>query len=125
MPPFIWNVTSFFSADFSLPLQATKVGFAVLKNCFVVLFAYMEFFLKLKELESMTGRASFTVQPDYIFELDYQNTRSKKFAEYAEKYDVKLGYHGSRMDNFHSILHNGLQVHMTKVILYYSVKTVS
>jgi len=73
---------------------------------------------QLKELESMTGRASFTVQPDYIFELDYQNTRSKKFAEYAEKYDVKLGYHGSRMDNFHSILHNGLQVHMTKNALF-------
>ena len=64
----------------------------------------------------MTGRASFSVQPDYIFELDYQNTSSKKFAEYAEKYNVKLGYHGSRMDNFHSILHNGLQVHMTKVV---------
>ena len=56
------------------------------------------------------------MQPDYIFELEYQSANSRKFDEYAKNYGVRLGYHGSALDNFHSILHNGLQVHMTKVV---------
>ena len=75
-------------------------------------------------MEDKTGKASFSVQPDYIFEVKYKPSQnSKKFADYALEYDIKYGYHGSRLDNFHSILHNGLQVHMTKVGFHFTMNT--
>jgi len=73
---------------------------------------------KLKDLETETGQSSFSLSPDFIFEIDYQTKSSEKFDEQVKQYGVKYGYHGSRMDNFHSIVSNGLQVHMMKNGLY-------
>eukprot|EP00795_Rhopilema_esculentum_P005965 gene5965-11318_t len=72
-----------------------------------------------KELEQKTGKSSFSIKPDYMFEIKYLNSySSRKFDEYGQSYNIKFGYHGSRLDNFYSILHNGLQVHMTKNALF-------
>ena len=73
----------------------------------------------MQELQDKIGEASFPLQPNFVFEVKYlKNANSAKFDSLAQSYDVKHGYHGSRLDNFHSILHNGLQVHMTKVDIY-------
>lgn len=72
-----------------------------------------------QELQDKTGEASFSLQPSHVFEVKYRNSQScAKFDDLAQNYDIKYGYHGSRLDNFHSILHNGLQVHMTKNALF-------
>ena len=62
-----------------------------------------------------TGEASFSVTPDHVFEVRYHNNASLTFDQQKEELGTKLGYHGSRMDNFYSIVNNGLQVHLMKV----------
>ncbi|XP_047139815.1 protein mono-ADP-ribosyltransferase PARP16 [Hydra vulgaris] len=66
------------------------------------------------DVQKKTGCSSYQVQPDYIFEIKYNTFSSQKFDDLAKMYGVKYGFHGSRMDNFHSIVNNGLQVHMVK-----------
>jgi len=68
----------------------------------------------LKDLQEKTGEASYTVVPDHVFEVGYNTKSSLEFDASALEYGVKLGYHGSRMDNFYSIASNGLQVHLMK-----------
>ncbi|XP_057304627.1 protein mono-ADP-ribosyltransferase PARP16-like isoform X5 [Hydractinia symbiolongicarpus] len=68
----------------------------------------------LKDLQEKTGQSSFSLQPDYIFEVCYTTNASQTFEQQSRHYGVKYGYHGSRMDNFYSITSNGLQVHMMK-----------
>ena len=77
--------------------------------------------LKFSEIEQKTGQASYSsTEPDYIFEVEYSetNTHSAKFDELSQSCDVWYAYHGSRVDNFHSILHNGLHAHLNKVSLH-------
>lgn len=78
-------------------------------NCF------FSSFFQLKELQEKTGESSYTVVPDYVFEVGNHTKSSTEFDESAQQYGVKYGYHGSRMDNFYSIASNGLQVHLMKV----------
>ena len=47
-------------------------------------------------------------QPQFIFELVYSNEQETKFLSTAKSHGVLLAYHGSSVENFHSILHNGL-----------------
>lgn len=68
----------------------------------------------LTDLQEKTGQSSFSLQPDYIFEVCYTTNASQTFEQQSRHYGVKYGYHGSRMDNFYSITSNGLQVHMMK-----------
>lgn len=70
---------------------------------------------QLKKIQDKTGESSFSLQPDEIYEITYKTGASQKFDEMKEKYGIKYGYHGSRLDNFYSIINNGLQVHMMKV----------
>lgn len=83
----------------------------------------MSIYFQLNDLELQTGQSSFALTPDFIFEVKYYTNSSQKFTEQKTQYGIKYGYHGSRMDNFYSIVSNGLQVHMMKVgdvILYFS-----
>jgi len=61
--------------------------------------------------------------PDYLFAVTYADNVDKKFDELRGDRRLMYAYHGSRLDNFHSILHYGLQGHLNKVIVLYSVKT--
>ena len=47
-------------------------------------------------------------KPQFIFELVYSNEQEAKFQSIAGSHGVFLAYHGSSVENFHSILHNGL-----------------
>ena len=57
--------------------------------------------------------------PDFTFEVEYSETSTlnAKFNELSQIHDVWYAYHGSRVDNFHSILNNGLHAHLNKVSL--------
>ncbi len=47
-------------------------------------------------------------QPQFIFELVYSDEQETKFLRIAGSHGILLAYHGSSVENFHSILHNGL-----------------
>ena len=73
---------------------------------------------QFKEIERRTGEASYqSIQPDFVFEVIYNksNTLSARFDELSQMYTTLYAYHGSALDNFHSILHNGLHAHLNKV----------
>ena len=57
--------------------------------------------------------------PNLIFQVASakQSTSEEKWKELAKGHSTFYAYHGSRLENFHSIIHYGLQQHMCKVIL--------
>ena len=87
-----------------------------ISNCVFVFYWCQQF----SEIEEKTGQASYSsTTPDFIFEVEYSetNTLNAKFNELSQIHDVWYAYHGSRVDNFHSILNNGLHAHLNKVSL--------
>ncbi|KAK1888311.1 Protein mono-ADP-ribosyltransferase PARP16 [Dissostichus eleginoides] len=44
--------------------------------------------------------------PDFLFELEFEKMREGR--------DLFYAFHGSRLENFHSIIHNGLHCHLNK-----------
>ena len=67
-------------------------------------------------IQELTGQASYQVTPSYVFEVQYNSAANQKFEELRQAKDLIYAYHGSRLDNFYSILHNGLHAHMNKVL---------
>uniref|UniRef100_A0A3Q2CMQ6 Poly [ADP-ribose] polymerase n=1 Tax=Cyprinodon variegatus TaxID=28743 RepID=A0A3Q2CMQ6_CYPVA len=53
--------------------------------------------------------------PDFLFELEYSDHLNSRFEKTREGRDVFYAFHGSRLENFHSIIHNGLHCHLNKV----------
>ena len=53
--------------------------------------------------------------PSYVFEVQYNSAANQRFEELRQAKDLMYAYHGSRLDNFYSIIHNGLYAHMNKV----------
>ncbi|XP_053665853.1 protein mono-ADP-ribosyltransferase PARP16-like [Anopheles marshallii] len=58
--------------------------------------------------------------PSLIFEVSYRDNHSSEraFQEHATEFRTRHAFHGSRLFNFHSILHYGLQQHLNKVSLF-------
>lgn len=54
-------------------------------------------------------------EPNYIFAVSPSATADEKFVHLQNNRDLLYAYHGSRLENFYSILHNGLASHMNKV----------
>ncbi|XP_013804476.2 protein mono-ADP-ribosyltransferase PARP16 [Apteryx mantelli] len=71
---------------------------------------------KIQELTGMSGAA--VPAPDFLFEIMYCEQMNTKFAETRGERDLIYAFHGSRLENFHSILHNGLQCHLNKTSLF-------
>jgi hypothetical protein len=69
--------------------------------------------LKFEELQKKTGRSSYKIRPDFVFKVEYQD--SGKFSSQRGTFGTFYAYHGSRLENFHSILHHGLISHLNKV----------
>ncbi|CAG5114582.1 unnamed protein product [Candidula unifasciata] len=83
------------------------------------------FRLKLKQknkcfqlIKELTGQVMDTAEPNYIFEIVYNEERERKFKELQGARKTFHGYHGSRFDNFYSILHSGLNAHLNKVSVF-------
>jgi len=66
--------------------------------------------------------------PSYIFKVNYKNCsvdgedkvprciqHNQEFEKLKKEYGSFYGYHGSSFENFHSILHYGLQTNLNKV----------
>lgn len=53
--------------------------------------------------------------PDFLFEIEYSSPANAKFYETKGERDLIYAFHGSRLENFHSIIHNGLHCHLNKV----------
>ncbi|XP_027544169.1 mono [ADP-ribose] polymerase PARP16, partial [Neopelma chrysocephalum] len=71
---------------------------------------------KIQELTGMSGAA--VPAPDYLFEVVYCDQMNTKFAETKGERDLIYAFHGSRLENFHSILHNGLHCHLNRTSLF-------
>ncbi|XP_010163756.1 protein mono-ADP-ribosyltransferase PARP16, partial [Antrostomus carolinensis] len=71
---------------------------------------------KIQELTGMSGAA--VPAPDYLFEIMYCDQMNTKFAETRGEQDLIYAFHGSRLENFHSILHNGLHCHLNRTSLF-------
>uniref|UniRef100_A0A1X7T225 PARP catalytic domain-containing protein n=1 Tax=Amphimedon queenslandica TaxID=400682 RepID=A0A1X7T225_AMPQE len=73
----------------------------------------------LQQLNSLDNRV-ITLLYDIIctkgFRLSYKpgHEREEKWQRTASEYGTFLAYHGSRVENFHPIAHNGLLSHINK-----------
>lgn len=88
-------------------------------SVFAVLFTiclfnfYFPQYAKLCNLTENEG--SWAPMPDFLFELEYSDLLNTRFEKTREGRDVFYAFHGSRLENFHSIIHNGLHCHLNKV----------
>lgn len=55
---------------------------------------------------------------DAVFEVEHSPQADRRFEDARGDREVFFAYHGSRLDNFYSILHNGLLAHMNKNSLF-------
>ncbi|CAN8004368.1 unnamed protein product [Ixodes hexagonus] len=55
---------------------------------------------------------------DLVFEVEHNPQTERRFVAARGDRDVFYAYHGSRLDNFYSILQNGLLAHMNKNSLF-------
>lgn len=75
---------------------------------------------KYQKIQELMGVPSIAVAaPDFLFEIAYCKQMEAKFEEARAGRDLIYAFHGSRLENFHSILHNGLQCHLNKVRALY------
>ncbi|XP_062403945.1 protein mono-ADP-ribosyltransferase PARP16 [Sardina pilchardus] len=56
--------------------------------------------------------------PDFLFEVDYCEQMTSRFEKTRAGRDIIHAFHGSRLENFHSILHHGLHCHLNKTSLF-------
>ncbi|CAF1568294.1 unnamed protein product [Adineta steineri] len=58
--------------------------------------------------------------PNFAFEINYNQIRNERFNDLSENghYKTFYAYHGTRLDNLHSILHIGFLGHMNKLSLF-------
>lgn len=57
-----------------------------------------------------------TRRPDYVFRLEYVAEHEARFQELATPHGTFHAFHGSSVERFHSILHNGLLNMFNKVL---------
>ena len=57
-----------------------------------------------------------TPAPSHIFEVVYSPDRLKKWEDLHEDHKIITAFHGTAVQNIHSILHNGLISHLNKVL---------
>ncbi|KAM9808328.1 protein mono-ADP-ribosyltransferase PARP16 [Neosynchiropus ocellatus] len=62
----------------------------------------------------MDNDGIFVPVPDFLFELEYCDQMKARFEKTRADRDVFYAFHGSRLENFHSIIHNGLHCHLNK-----------
>lgn len=57
-------------------------------------------------------------KPTYIFEVTTSDETfaEEKFRGYKQQFNSTFGYHGSKLESFHSILNYGLQQHLCKEV---------
>ncbi|XP_005990180.1 protein mono-ADP-ribosyltransferase PARP16 [Latimeria chalumnae] len=72
-----------------------------------------------EKIQELTGFTNSSVpSPDFLFEVMYCDQLNAKFKETKGERDIFYAFHGSRLENFHSIVHNGLHCHLNKTSLF-------
>ncbi|XP_072818322.1 protein mono-ADP-ribosyltransferase PARP16 isoform X3 [Vicugna pacos] len=72
-----------------------------------------------EKIQKLTGAPHTPVPiPDFLFEIEYSDPANAKFYETKGERDLIYAFHGSRLENFHSIIHNGLHCHLNKTSLF-------
>nr|XP_020667814.1 mono [ADP-ribose] polymerase PARP16 [Pogona vitticeps]XP_020667815.1 mono [ADP-ribose] polymerase PARP16 [Pogona vitticeps] len=70
-------------------------------------------------IQELTGAPSVPVPaPDFLFEIIYFNQMNATFEETKAGRDLIYASHGSNLESFHSIVHNGLQCHLNRTSLF-------
>ncbi|KAL4228221.1 Protein mono-ADP-ribosyltransferase parp16 [Mactra antiquata] len=73
---------------------------------------------EFSKIRDLTGHTVKVPEPNYIFEVTPSIAADEKFLHLQNNRDLMYAYHGSRLENFHSILHNGLASHMNKTSVF-------
>ncbi|XP_068409813.1 protein mono-ADP-ribosyltransferase PARP16 isoform X3 [Eschrichtius robustus] len=74
---------------------------------------------EFEKIQKLTGAPHTPVPvPDFLFEIEYSDPANAKFYETKGERDLIYAFHGSRLENFHSIIHNGLHCHLNKTSLF-------
>uniref|UniRef100_G3TE61 Poly [ADP-ribose] polymerase n=2 Tax=Loxodonta africana TaxID=9785 RepID=G3TE61_LOXAF len=74
---------------------------------------------EFEKIQKLTGASHTPVPtPDFLFEIEYSDPANAKFYETKGERDLIYAFHGSRLENFHSIIHNGLHCHLNKTSLF-------
>ncbi|XP_074248905.1 protein mono-ADP-ribosyltransferase PARP16 isoform X2 [Saimiri boliviensis] len=74
---------------------------------------------EFEKIQKLTGAPHTPVPaPDFLFEIEYFDPANAKFYETKGERDLIYAFHGSRLENFHSIIHNGLHCHLNKTSLF-------
>ncbi|KAM4829283.1 protein mono-ADP-ribosyltransferase PARP16 isoform 2-T2 [Thomomys bottae] len=74
---------------------------------------------EFEKIQQLTGSSHMAVPaPDFLFEIEYFNSANAKFYETKGERELFYAFHGSRLENFHSILHSGLHCHLNKTSLF-------
>lgn len=61
----------------------------------------------------LPGKVTKALTPDYVFEVEYPEKVRSAWARRKAQKETFLAYHGSRIENFYSILKFGLQQHFS------------
>ncbi|XP_037063298.1 protein mono-ADP-ribosyltransferase PARP16 isoform X1 [Peromyscus leucopus] len=74
---------------------------------------------EFEKIQQLTGAPRSPVPtPDFLFEIEYFDPANARFYETKGERDLIYAFHGSRLENFHSIIHNGLHCHLNKTSLF-------
>uniref|UniRef100_UPI00398EA4F1 protein mono-ADP-ribosyltransferase PARP16 isoform X2 n=1 Tax=Pristiophorus japonicus TaxID=55135 RepID=UPI00398EA4F1 len=71
---------------------------------------------EIQELIGFTTPSAAT--PDFLFEIVYCDQMNAKFEETKGDRGLIYAFHGSRLENFYSIIHSGLQCQLNKTSLF-------
>ncbi len=69
---------------------------------------YAPQFLSILRKVDSQATVKLSQRPKYIFELEYNKEAESKFHAIADEHGVMYAFHGSSVENFYSIVHNGL-----------------
>ena len=67
--------------------------------------------------EAALGQVRFETAPHWIFRIDYNTARNEIWERKKATASTFHAFHGSRFENFHSILNLGLHQHLNKVYI--------
>jgi len=70
------------------------------------------------KIRALTGDTTRVTAPNHVFEVVPSASVEERFTALRGDRKLIYGFHGSRLENFYSILHNGLHYHLNKNSLF-------
>jgi len=120
LPPLVSVLGSLSSATKSTSLATDLVDLLAwnLNNSSFTLQHCVDTESSFSKIQLLTGQSISSPCPTHIFEVHYHEVSETKWQSRVGGRSIMHAYHGSRIENFHSILHHGLAAHMNKNSLY-------